>query len=188
MGSYIPSITLPGYVFEKPAVAILVPVLLGTGVGFSQRRRGPSWPRYHAVLTPPQASDTQDTYLALKQPPLRPPPYVFGPVWTALYGCMGYASYCAWRTGTASLNPSVHEWTKQAASLYTVQLGLNLIWMPLFFKFHRPIAATVDITLLTGITGYLTWMWSHVDETATSFMLPYLGWLSFATYLCVSSR
>ena len=68
-----------------------------------------------------------------------------------------------------------------------MQLGLNLIWMPLFFGLRRPIEATVDIVVLTGVTGYLTYIWSQVDSVAAWCMVPYLGWLSFATYLSVGS-
>lgn len=39
MASYIPSITLPGQIFATPAVSILLPVALGTAVGFSIARR-----------------------------------------------------------------------------------------------------------------------------------------------------
>lgn len=55
--------------------------------------------------------------------------------------------------------------------------------MPLFFRFQRPIEATVDIVALTGLTGYLTYVWGQVDEVAGYCLVPYLGWLSFATYL-----
>ena len=75
---------------------------------------------------------------------------------------------------------------KQGATLYSIQLGLNLIWMPLFFVLKRPIEATVDIGLLTATTGYLTYVWSQVDELAAWSIAPYLGWLGFATYLSVS--
>lgn len=51
-------------------------------------------------------------YMALKQPPLRPPPYVFGPVWTLLYGLMGYAGYRAWTAGAGSINPATVQLTK----------------------------------------------------------------------------
>lgn len=64
-----------------------------------------------------------------------------------------------------------------------MQLGLNLIWMPLFFKFKRPIEATVDITALTALTGYLTYVWGQVDELSGWLLAPYLAWLGFATYL-----
>lgn len=87
MTTYIPSLTLPAFVFEQPAAAILLPIAAGTAVGFS--------------ISP---KDTQKTYLDLRQPPLRPPPWVFGPVWTMLYGAMGYAAYRAWTTGMNSFD------------------------------------------------------------------------------------
>ena len=60
--------------------------------------------------------------------------------------------------------------------------------MPLFFGLKRPIEATADITILTGTVGYLTYIWSQVDEVAAWGIAPYLGWLSFATYLSVRTR
>lgn len=50
--------------------------------------------------------------MALKQPPLRPPPQVFGPMWTLLYGLMGYAAYRAWTTGINSFSPTTIDLTK----------------------------------------------------------------------------
>ena len=100
MTTYIPSITLPGYVFENPAVSILVPIAAGTLVGYSTRPK-----------------ETQKTYLALRQPPLRPPPQVFGPVWTVLYGAMGYAAYRAWSTGMNSFDAHKVVLTKVSSAL-----------------------------------------------------------------------
>lgn len=57
--------------------------------------------------------------------------------------------------------------------------------MPLFFKFKRPIEATVDVVALTGTTAYLAYVWGQVDEVAAWALAPYIGWLSLATYLCV---
>ncbi len=85
------------------------------------------------------------------------------------------------------MNPEVNALTMQGATLYTIQLGLNLIWMPLFFGLKRPVEATVDIVALTGVTAYLTYIWSGVDTVAAWGMVPYLGWLGFATYLSVRS-
>lgn len=59
--------------------------------------------------------------------------------------------------------------------------------MPLFFGLQQPIAATVDIVALTGVTGYLTYIWAQVDEVAAWTLAPYLGWLGFATYLCAGA-
>ena len=60
----------------------------------------------------PSAKSTQKKYLAMKQPPYRPPPQVFGPVWTTLYALMGYSAYRAWNTGMSSLNPRTIQLTK----------------------------------------------------------------------------
>jgi benzodiazapine receptor len=69
MTTYIPALTLPHSVFANPAASIFLPIALGTAVGYSSR-----------------PEETKKTYLAIKQPPYRPPPQVFGPVWTVLYG------------------------------------------------------------------------------------------------------
>ncbi|KAK8162902.1 translocator protein [Phyllosticta citrichinensis] len=169
MTTYIPQLTLPAAVFDKPAVAVLLPVTAGMAVGF---------------MTRPQ---TDSKYRALKQPRGSPPAWVFGPVWTLLYAAMGYASYRAWSAGSSSLDPHKLSLAKQGATLYTVQLGLNLVWTPLFFGLGRPLAATFDIVALTGAVGYLSKTWAEVDETAAWLMAPYLGWLGFATYLTVAS-
>ena len=87
MTTYIPSLTLPSAILANPAYSILLPVTLGTAVGFSTRPK-----------------ETQDTYLALRQPPFRPPPWVFGPAWTALYGLMGYSAFRAWANGINSFD------------------------------------------------------------------------------------
>jgi len=169
MTTFIPSLTLPAVLFQTPAAAILFPIALGTAVGFTV-----------------QPHKTQKTYLALKQPPYRPPPQVFGPAWTILYGLMGYSAYRAYSTGLSSPQTTslvTQALTKQGATLYTIQLGLNLIWMPLFFWAKRPIEATVDIVALTGVTGYLAYVWGQVDPVAGWALAPYLGWLGFATYL-----
>ena len=57
--------------------------------------------------------------------------------------------------------------------------------MPLFFVLKRPIEATGTIGVLTGVVGYLTYVWSQVDSVAAWCIAPYLGWLGFATYLSV---
>lgn len=124
--------------------------------------------------------------MALKQPPFRPPPWVFGPAWTTLYGLMGYSAYRAFTTGLATTSSTrKHLLTKQGCTLYTIQLGLNLLWMPLFFVAKRPVEATIDIALLTGTVGYLTYIWGQVDSVAGWALAPYLGWLGFASYLTV---
>jgi len=169
MTTYIPQLTIPHAVFANPAASVLLPIALGTGVGFS--------------ITPKKG--TQNTYLLMKQPPLRPPPQVFGPVWTVLYGLMGYAAHRAITAGLDPLTSSVDgvRDAKHAATLYSIQLALNLAWTPLFFGLRKPVVALVDIAALVGVNGYLTYMFFNLDKVAGWCMVPYMAWLGFATYL-----
>lgn len=187
--SYIPGLTLPSQIFASAPISILLPVTLGMASGLVSQP-GASKPK---STTEPAASEagtwkpTQERYMKLKQPPYRPPPWLFAPAWTALYLLMGYASHRAWRNGMASMSPRVVEDARRGATLYTIQLGLNLVWMPLFFGLGRPVEALVDIVALTGTVGYLGLVWRNVDEVAAWCMVPYLGWLGFATYLCAGT-
>ncbi|KAI0117187.1 TspO/MBR-related protein [Daldinia grandis] len=162
MTAYIPRLNaIPYDVFANPAASILLPIVLGTTVGFSSRPK-----------------QTQATYAAMKQPPLRPPPQVFGPVWTVLYGLMGYAAH-----RVVIRHPSPFASTDEVRALYSAQLGLNLLWMPLFFGLRKPVLALADIVSLVGLNGYLTYLYFSVDSTAGWCQLPYMAWLGFATYL-----
>ncbi|KAH6853846.1 TspO/MBR family-domain-containing protein [Chaetomium sp. MPI-CAGE-AT-0009] len=168
MTTYIPSLTLPDAIFGCLPASILLPVALGSAVGYSTR----------------PATNRRES-LTLKQPPLRPPASVFPPVWTALYGVMGYAAHRAVNLGTSPLNTTdTILAARQGATLYTIQLGLNLAWMPLFYGLNQPVLATIDAAALVGINSYLAWLWgSKVDEVAGWLLVPYVGWLGFATYL-----
>lgn len=184
--SYIPSLTLPAAVFNSPAISILLPVGLGLGQGLLSQP-GKSTPKSTSDAPNPERKtfrkDVQTKYKAIKQPPLRPPPWIFAPVWTTLYALMGYAAHSAWKNGMASMNPRVIEDTRRGATLYTIQLALNQLFMPLFFGFGRPVEALVDMVALTGTVGYLAYIWNKVDQTASRCLWPYLAWLGFATYL-----
>jgi benzodiazapine receptor len=97
---------------------------------------------------------------------------------------MGYASYRAFTRGTmASSPPDAVRAAHDGVALYLAQLGLNLVWMPLFFAARRPVEATADLVALVGLNGYLAYTWARADEVAAWCLAPYLGWLGFATYL-----
>ncbi|KAF3919808.1 hypothetical protein ABW20_dc0109489 [Dactylellina cionopaga] len=154
---------LPNQILASPAASILLPIALGSAVGWS--------------ISP---SLTRKTYLSLRQPPLRPPSYIFGPVWTLLYGLMGYGIHHAYTTS------STHPSFALTSALYTTQLGLNLIWTPLFFGIERPDLALVDILALGANLAVLTKSYFEIgDEVAGWTMVPYLAWIGFATYLNV---
>lgn len=111
MTTHIPYLTIPSFIFQNAAASILLPVAAGTAIGYATRPK-----------------ETQRAYLEMRQPPLRPPPYVFGPVWTLLYGTMGWAAHRAWTAGINSLNPETVALTKVsvlASGIVTSGQGSN---------------------------------------------------------------
>lgn len=87
---------------------------------------------------------------------------------------MGYSSYLV------SLKTPIPS---KYSAIYTLNLALNFLWMPLFFGLKRPAAALVDISLLTAVTGVMVKWWGEVDEKAGWMLWPYLGWLGYAGYI-----
>ncbi|AEO53575.1 hypothetical protein MYCTH_98992 [Thermothelomyces thermophilus ATCC 42464] len=178
MTTYIPSLTLPDAVFNNVPASILLPIALGSAVGYATRRMD--------MRPPPRCfPHVMTESLTLNQPPLRPPAAVFPPVWTTLYGLMGYAAHRAFSLGTSPFNsPGTVSAARHGATLYTIQLGINLAWMPLFYGLNRPVLATIDVATLFGINSYLAWLWAtKVDNLSGWLLAPYVAWLGFATYL-----
>ena len=118
-----------------------------------------------------------DWYPRLVQPSFAPPAWVFGPVWTMLYVMMGVASWLVWRHGTGQ--PEV----RMALILYAVQLAFNLGWSWLFFGMHRPFLALLEIVVLLVLIGVTALHFAALSRTAALLMIPYLGWVGFATVL-----
>ncbi len=117
-----------------------------------------------------------DFYRQLAQPSWAPPASVFGPVWSVLYVLMGVAAWLAWRDG---------GWHRQRGVLvlFVLQLAVNALWSWLFFGWHRGALAFADIVLLwLLIVATVIGFW-RVRPLAGALLLPYLGWVSFATAL-----
>ena len=115
-------------------------------------------------------------YTQLIRPDWAPPPWIFGPVWTALYALMGVAAWLVWRVGGFRAAQS-------ALTLFLAQLALNALWSWLFFAWHRGALAFVDILLLWAlIVATLIAFW-RISALAGALIVPYLLWVSFASAL-----
>ncbi len=116
-------------------------------------------------------------YESLNQSSLTPPNYTFGIVWPILFLLMGIASFIVWRKGLGW--PEV----RLALFMYTGQLFLNGLWSWLFFGAQNPLAALFNILALWLAIAATTIAFSRISRTAAFLMLPYLLWVTFATYL-----
>jgi benzodiazapine receptor len=94
-------------------------------------------------------------------------------VWSVLYVMIGVAGWLLWRVG---------GWDR-VMWLWVVQLVLNLGWTPLFFAADLYTVALVEIVALAGSIVLLVAWSRHRSRVAAWSLVPYLGWLCFATAL-----
>eukprot|EP01120_Amphizonella_sp_Union-15-10_P001928 TRINITY_DN12078_c0_g1_i1.p1 TRINITY_DN12078_c0_g1~~TRINITY_DN12078_c0_g1_i1.p1 ORF type:complete len:163 (+),score=26.09 TRINITY_DN12078_c0_g1_i1:182-670(+) len=122
------------------------------------------------------AAELKRWYPNLKKPSWTPPNWIFGPAWSALYLSMGVASWLIWKKG---------GFEKQTVPLllYGSQLLTNFLWTPLFFGAHKMGLAMLDILLMDLLTAGCIATFYPVDSTAGLLMVPYLCWITFATFL-----
>lgn len=116
-------------------------------------------------------------YAGLEKSFLNPPGWVFGPVWTLLFTLMGIAAFLVWRQ--RGEKPEA----KKGIRLFIRQLVLNVLWSVMFFGFHDPFIAFVDIVVLWIVIVATIYEFRKVSEWAAWLMVPYLLWVSFASYL-----
>ena len=113
---------------------------------------------------------------ALVKPDLMPPGWAFGIVWAILYIFMGLALAIVIHARGA-------RGRGLAVGLFLVQLVLNLLWSPLFFRAHQVDNALVLILLLFALVGVTALAFWRIRRMAGLLLLPYLAWLAFASYL-----
>lgn len=70
-----------------------------------------------------------------------------------------------------------------ALAAFFVQLGLNVAWPALFFRFRRPSLAFGEILVLWGLLAWMLSRYWSIDHTAGLLWLPYFLWVTFATAL-----
>lgn len=116
---------------------------------------------------------TDGWYADLVRPTLNPPSWVFGPVWTLLYAMIGCSAALLWE----------HKASKLVLWLFLGHLITNAAWTILFFGFHQPLLALVDIVILDVLVCLLVVFSAKTSRFASALLIPYLGWILFATYL-----
>lgn len=117
-------------------------------------------------------------YQPLKKPKFNPPNWIFGPVWTLLYISIGFSGYIFWAEKKGFFSEDSAAWF-----FYFFQFFLNLIWTPIFFGANYLLIAAADIILMDLCTVVNIVLFSQKNVLSGCILIPYLCWISFATYL-----
>jgi len=123
------------------------------------------------------AQGTGMWYQSILKPDYTPPGSFIGIVWTVIYilSAVSLIAFTNAARGKALFLP--------ITALYIINGILNAAWSYLFFTAHSLGLAVVDAGLI-GLTVFaiivLVWPFSSL---AALLLVPYLGWVSFATFL-----
>ena len=115
--------------------------------------------------------NSDDWYANLVKSPLNPPSFVFGIVWPILYAIMAFVSF---------------KMADKISNLFIAQLIANAAWSWMFFYFHAPVIALVDIIVLIYLNQKILKILKGESTVLFYLYLPYLIWLSFAAFLNAS--
>jgi tryptophan-rich sensory protein len=143
------------------AIIIWVAISFLPGV-LGQLATGPAVPAWYATLT---------------RPPIAPPNWIFGPVWTLLYISMGIAAGLIWNQGIKDNR------VKFAITIFVIQLILNGLWSFIFFGWHSLHVAFIEIVILWCLILFMTIKFYALSKPAGFLLIPYLLWVGFASIL-----
>tara|TARA_Y100000816_G_C26104218_1_gene586144 strand:+ start:2684 stop:3067 length:384 start_codon:yes stop_codon:yes gene_type:complete len=112
-------------------------------------------------------------YKSLKKAPWTPPSYVFGIVWPILYAMMAVSFFLVWK------NKKCFPYCSPL-TMFFIQLGFNLIWTTLFFKFRLIKVAFIDLIIIIIFTLLTMKEFAKISHLATYLLVPYILWLLVA--------
>lgn len=113
-------------------------------------------------------------YNTLQKPPLSPPGFIFGIVWSILYLLMGIAYGILVYKGKSDA---------EVSKIYLTQLIVNLIWPILFFVFKLRLFSSIWIIILLILVISMVIKFYKKDKIIGYSQIPYLLWIMLATYL-----
>jgi tryptophan-rich sensory protein len=116
-------------------------------------------------------------YKTLALPAIAPPGGFIGIVWTIIYLLSAISAFLFWNNTEAQAN------NKTIKALFVANGLLNLWWSYIFFGQGLLGWAIVEMTILNLTTLMLIVLMWEKNKKSALLLLPYLLWVSFATYL-----
>lgn len=124
-------------------------------------------------------SNSTGFYKALIKPPLSPPGYLFGIVWTILFILMGI-SYFLLKLKTEGIDISDTDF------FYYLQLIINFFWSIFFFKNQALTFSFIWLVFLLVAVVITSFKFYKINKTSAYLLIPYILWIIFAGYLNLS--
>lgn len=115
-------------------------------------------------------------YVEINKPEWNPPNWIFAPVWSTLFLMMAVAVWLVWKQ--AGFGKS-----RFALGAFAAQLVLNALWSVVFFGMKETGWACVEIAMLWAAIVVTTCQFYRHSKLAAGLMIPYLMWVSFASFL-----
>ncbi|MBS6184835.1 MAG: TspO/MBR family protein [Clostridium celatum] len=118
-----------------------------------------------------------NVYDTLKKSLLTPSNSIFQIVWIVLYTLIGIAAYRIYMNNKSEKNDY------NGYFYYLVQLLINFLWPIIFFNLRLYGISFILIIILLILIIITTIKFFKVDTIAGVLMIPYIGWVAFASYL-----
>ena len=122
------------------------------------------------------SSSVNGWFTEINKPSWNPPGWIFGPVWSTLYLMMAVSTWLVWKN-------SGWDKSKIALGWFAFHLVLNTLWSLIFFGLQQPGWALVEIVVLWISIMVSIWLFSRHSKLAAGLLVPYLLWVTFATFL-----
>ena len=119
----------------------------------------------------------KDWYPTLIKPSFAPAGSIIGLIWIILFTLMGVSLFLVWREVPG--NPAA----KTPLFFFSIQLVINVLWNVAFFRLRSPTSGLMVIAalwILILVTIFVFW---PISKAAALLLVPYIGWVSVATYL-----
>lgn len=116
----------------------------------------------------------------LIQPSLTPPKWAFPLAWNTIFILVAISALIIWNI---KKNKKQEELMPTITGLFIANAILNAGWSLLFFQLQGILPAFIEMFFLIASLVLLVYYTRKISRAASLLLLPYLIWVSFATYL-----
>ncbi len=116
-------------------------------------------------------------YYGLRKPSWQPPDWLFGPAWTIIFILEAASAVIGWQSSRTASDAAL------LIGAYVANGLLNMLWSLFFFTWKRPDWALYEVGFLWLSIIVMMAVLHQLAGLAWLLLLPYLLWVSFASFL-----